>query len=207
MQQANMYICHPFRGKCKIYNNPETECNHAKPHRAKKEVDGYCYDERDPICGGICRKIIKKTELLKTPSVGKQESPRKLKTCPFCGGKSEKHPSSDYPNYNVVYHKEGCWFYEDPIPYNFTLVSNYDIKSWNKRVDTKTQKLYVVTMYRYADKESHSYVIGVFTDKKVAIKAAEAEKQYRGGNKYYPEILEFISDNIKSRRIILPLGI
>ena len=58
MRQIDMYICHPFRGKCKQYNHPESECNHAKPHRAINEMKmGYCYEERDCICGGICRKI------------------------------------------------------------------------------------------------------------------------------------------------------
>ena len=35
------------------------------------------------------------------------------------------------------------------------------------------------------------YVLGVYTKKNIAIKRAEEEKYYRGGNKYYPEVLEF----------------
>lgn len=58
MRQIDMYICSPFRGKCKLYNRPEFECPHAVPHRKVNEYDmGYCSDERDAVCGGICRKI------------------------------------------------------------------------------------------------------------------------------------------------------
>lgn len=46
-------------------------------------------------------------------------------------------------------------------------------------------------MYKYGDREMHSYVYGVFTKKHHAIKEAEKEREDRGGNKYYPEILEF----------------
>ena len=67
------------------------------------------------------------------------------------------------------------------------------------------EKLYVVTMYRFADRERHSYVIGVFTKKYKAKKAAESEKQYRGGNKYFPEILEFNPDEEGSKKILLSL--
>ena len=52
-------------------------------------------------------------------------------------------------------------------------------------------KIYVVTMYRWGDRESHSYVHGIYTKKELALKMAQEEKEYRGGNKYYPEILEF----------------
>ncbi len=51
--------------------------------------------------------------------------------------------------------------------------------------------IYVVTMYRWADTDCHSYVLGVFNKKKAAIDAGEAERAYRGGTKYYPQCLEF----------------
>ena len=51
--------------------------------------------------------------------------------------------------------------------------------------------IYVVTMYRWADVDCHSYVLGVFDKKKAAIDAGEAERVNRGGTKYYPMCLEF----------------
>ena len=51
--------------------------------------------------------------------------------------------------------------------------------------------LYVVTMYRFADREKHSYVLGVFDDEMLALKEAEKEQIYRGGNKYYPEVIKY----------------
>jgi hypothetical protein len=52
-------------------------------------------------------------------------------------------------------------------------------------------KIYVVTMYRWGDRERHSYVYGVFTKKNAAIEAGKIEQVYRGGNKYYPQVMEF----------------
>ena len=49
--------------------------------------------------------------------------------------------------------------------------------------------LYIVTMYRWGDRDGHSYVLGIYTKKNAAIKAAECESEYRGG-KYAPEVLE-----------------
>ena len=54
--------------------------------------------------------------------------------------------------------------------------------------------VYVVTMYRWGDRDCHSYILGVFTKKAKAEKAALAEKEYRGG-KYYPEVLEMVPDS------------
>jgi hypothetical protein len=50
-------------------------------------------------------------------------------------------------------------------------------------------KLYIVTMYRWGNRENHSYVIGAFTKKQKALDEGEREAQYRGG-KYDPEVLE-----------------
>ena len=47
---------------------------------------------------------------------------------------------------------------------------------------------YVVTMYRYGDKENHSYLLGVYDDEELAIAEAQLEQLNRGGNKYYPEV-------------------
>jgi len=62
--------------------------------------------------------------------------------------------------------------------------------------------VYVVTMYRFADREKHSYVLGVFDDEMLALKEAEKEQMSRGGTKYYPEIWEYDLDNEKQRRVL-----
>lgn len=53
--------------------------------------------------------------------------------------------------------------------------------------------VYVVTMYRYGDREKHSYVTGVFSDKAQAIKWGVDEEIFRGG-KYKPEVVGFVLD-------------
>lgn len=61
-------------------------------------------------------------------------------------------------------------------------------------------KAYVVTMYRFGDRESHSYVEGVYSKKYAAMKAGEEEREYRGG-KYEPAIKEFeVKDKFKTRK-------
>jgi len=51
-------------------------------------------------------------------------------------------------------------------------------------------KYYVVTMYRWGDREKHSYVIGVFDDLQKATDAGIFEETYRG-KKYQFNIKEF----------------
>lgn len=72
-----------------------------------------------------------------------------------------------------------------------------------------SKPVYVVTMYRWGDRECHSYVLGVFSTKTKACKAAQAEKDFRGGNKYYPEVLEvpvdFEREGVGSFKVILEL--
>ena len=51
-KETEFYKCSPFRGKCKSYNRPEFECYHFHPHKEKEDCQ-----ERDFICGGICRKV------------------------------------------------------------------------------------------------------------------------------------------------------
>lgn len=53
--------------------------------------------------------------------------------------------------------------------------------------------VYVVTMQRWGDSESHNYVQGVFTKKAQAEKCGAAEREYRDG-KYEPRITEMILD-------------
>jgi hypothetical protein len=56
------------------------------------------------------------------------------------------------------------------------------------------KKLYVVTMYKWGDRSSHSYLNGVYTKKQKAIDACKAEEDNRGG-KYNGEILEVDLDS------------
>lgn len=56
-------------------------------------------------------------------------------------------------------------------------------------------RLYVVEMLRWGDREAHSYVIGVFTDKEQAETAGKAMVTYRGGKYEYcitEQILNYI---------------
>ena len=54
-------------------------------------------------------------------------------------------------------------------------------------------QVYSVTAYRFGDRERHSYVVGVYSKKHAALKAAIAEEDYRGG-KYVCEVLEWDLD-------------
>lgn len=66
-------------------------------------------------------------------------------------------------------------------------------------------KIYVVTMYRWADREKHSYVLGVFSTRLKAFKAGDKERIYRGCTKYFPEVLEYSINDMASRKVILSL--
>lgn len=66
--------------------------------------------------------------------------------------------------------------------------------------------VYVTTMYRWADTERHSYVLGAYTTKTKAIKAGEQEREDRGGTKYYPKVIEVALDKPELKyRIVLDL--
>lgn len=62
-------------------------------------------------------------------------------------------------------------------------------------------KFYVLTMYRWGDREKHSYVLGVFTNSEKAEKEKEQAEEDRGG-KYVGEIREFIPDNPDLGKVI-----
>ena len=49
--------------------------------------------------------------------------------------------------------------------------------------------MFVVQAYRYGNKENHSYIVGIFDSVERAVKASEAETDYRGG-KYDCEVYE-----------------
>lgn len=67
---------------------------------------------------------------------------------------------------------------------------------------TKSKYVFVVTMYRYGDHEKHSYVLGAFDGLEIAKAEADKEQEYRGGNKYMPEIIEMQLNVAKKRRVI-----
>lgn len=50
-------------------------------------------------------------------------------------------------------------------------------------------KVYVVTMYRWGDRERHSYVLGVFAERERAVEVGVCESLNRG-RKYFPEVLK-----------------
>ena len=52
------------------------------------------------------------------------------------------------------------------------------------------QTVYTVRACRWGDRETHSYIVGVYAKKHAAQKAAKTEEEWRGG-KYECEILEF----------------
>lgn len=49
--------------------------------------------------------------------------------------------------------------------------------------------VYVVTMHRWGDDESHNYVLGVFNSADKALEAGDIERTYRGC-KYEPKVTE-----------------
>lgn len=54
--------------------------------------------------------------------------------------------------------------------------------------------VYTVHAYRYGNRERHSYIVGVYSKKHAALKAASTEEEYRGG-KYECEVLEWSLDS------------
>ncbi len=54
-------------------------------------------------------------------------------------------------------------------------------------------KVYIVTAYRYGNREMHSYVIGAFSKKDKALEAADNEEDFRGG-KYECSVEEWEMD-------------
>lgn len=55
------------------------------------------------------------------------------------------------------------------------------------------RNIYTVHAYRWGDRELHSYSVGVYSKKHDALKAAEAEAEWRGG-KYECEVIEWVPD-------------
>lgn len=61
---------------------------------------------------------------------------------------------------------------------------------------------YVVTAYRWADRDNHSYVVGVASTPEGAIRLAHQEQRDRGG-KYWCEALEILVDDPREQSRLL----
>lgn len=57
------------------------------------------------------------------------------------------------------------------------------------------QLVYVVSMQRWGDEESHNYVLGAFSSEDEALEAGQVERSYRGC-KYEPRVTECVIDSI-----------
>lgn len=65
-------------------------------------------------------------------------------------------------------------------------------------------KLYVVIMRRWGDEKSHHYVLGVFSDEKLAEQAGNDEEEIRGG-KYEAWIKDVeLNESYRIQHIKLP---
>ena len=65
--------------------------------------------------------------------------------------------------------------------------------------------VYLAAMYRYGDRDLHSYVLGAYSTEAGAVRAGEQERAQRGG-KYEAEVLELPVDGA-GMRIVVPLGV
>lgn len=57
----------------------------------------------------------------------------------------------------------------------------------------KEKRAFITTMYRYGNRELHSYVLGVWSTREKAMQAGETEALWRGG-KYEPEVTPWVID-------------
>jgi len=73
-------------------------------------------------------------------------------------------------------------------------IENTNRDYYKQEEENKSRLVYIVTMYRYGDREKHSYVLGAFSTENDARECGEKEKDYRGG-KYEPEIIKFYVDS------------
>ena len=67
--------------------------------------------------------------------------------------------------------------------------------------------IYVVTAYRFGDRESHSYVVGAFDNEEESLKQANLEREWRGG-KYECEVRSMeLNDPLKYKNYNVVLGL
>ena len=65
----------------------------------------------------------------------------------------------------------------------------------------KKDKIYITSMHRWGDSDSHTYIIFAGLSKHKAIQNGEEEADARGG-KYEYEIIEFTPDEIGTKKVI-----
>ena len=73
-----------------------------------------------------------------------------------------------------------------------------------KRSNDKKDKIYVVTMYMWGDRDLHSYVVYAGFDRTKAYDTSKEEYEHRG-HKYDPEIIEFTPDVPETKKVIKSL--
>ena len=69
-----------------------------------------------------------------------------------------------------------------------------DAKDKLQDAQLKPKAVYTVTMYRYGNREWHSYVLGAFSSNDIAREWAAKEEEYRGGQ-YKAEIIRWGIDS------------
>ncbi len=70
----------------------------------------------------------------------------------------------------------------------------YRLENALQDAQLKPKTVYTVTMYRYGNREWHSYVLGAFSSNDIAREWAAKEEEYRGG-KYKAEIIRWGIDS------------
>jgi hypothetical protein len=67
--------------------------------------------------------------------------------------------------------------------------------------------VYIVTAYRFGDRESHSYVVGAFDNEEESLKQAKLEREWRGG-KYECEVRSMeLNESLKYKNYNVVLGL
>lgn len=68
-------------------------------------------------------------------------------------------------------------------------------------------KVYIVTAYRWGDREEHSYVVGAFDNEENSIKQAKLETEWRGG-KYECEVRSMeLNESLKNKNYDVVLAL
>lgn len=62
-------------------------------------------------------------------------------------------------------------------------------------------KVYIVIAYRWGNKESHNYIVGIYDNVELAMSSAKNEREWRI-NKYICEILEYDINIPKKYKVI-----
>lgn len=67
--------------------------------------------------------------------------------------------------------------------------------------------IYIVTAYRFGDREGHSYVVGAFDNEEESLKQAKLEREWRGG-KYECEVRSMnLNESLKYKNYNVVMGL